>query len=339
MKKLCSVIAVSIVLLWGVVLPLAAQSEPVFLGVFSEPFTTAFIAGELEYPGELDWYTFDVTGDDSRVYLLCRGKDVYGTRTVVFDDESVHVGTSEEGTLEVILAAGTYRVRVDSVGSAVQDYSLIVSSGAETEPNDGILESNDLGSFTGVVLAFGSLLPRGDADFFRFEIPEGGLPEGGEALLIETNGSSSGDTVLILYRYSDVEQRYLPVAFDDDSGADYWSRLLLPAQPLDRYAIRVEETAYPLDGIEQYGLLITPLALSTDREPNDTSAQAVALMPASPATATWTADGVLDVDDTIDFYELALDTPALMRIWTESQPDTGNFDTLLALYTLSLIHI
>jgi len=330
-----SVIAMSIVLLWGLVLPLAAQSDPVFLGVFSEPFTTVSIAGELSYPGELDWYAFDVTNNDSRIYLLCGGEDTYGIRTVLFDHEGAHVGTSEDRILEVTLAAGTYRARVDSVGSAVQNYSLIVSSGAETEPNDGILESNNLGSFTGTVLAIGSLLPRGDVDFFRFEIPEGALPEGENALLIETNGSSSGDTVLILYRYSDLEGRYLPIAFDDDSGDNYWSRLLLPVQPLDRYAIRVEETVYPLGGIDQYDLLITPLALSADREPNNTSAQAVVFMPASPATAAWTADGLLGVDDTIDFYEVALETPALMQIWTESQPDTGDFDTLLTLYTSS----
>ena len=336
MKTQRSVTAVIIVLLWGLVLPLVAQSDPVFLGTFSEPFTTVSVAGELSHPGELNWYTFDVTNSDSRIYVLSEGEDDgYGIRTLLFDDEGAYISTAEDRILEVTLAAGTYRIRIDSVGNVVQDYSLVVSSGAEIEPNDGILESNDLGSFAGPVLAIASLLPQGDADFFRFEIPEGGLSEGENALLVETNGSSTGDTVLILYRYSDLEQRYLPIAFDDDSGDDYWSRLLLHLQPLDRYAIRVEETAYPLDGIDEYVLLITPLTLSVDDEPNDTSAEAVVFMPASPAAATWTTDGLLDVDDTIDFYELALEAPALMQIWTESQPDTGDYDTLLTLYTSS----
>ena len=181
------------------------------------------------------------------------------------------------------------------------------------------------------------MLPRGDADLFRFEIPEGGLSGGGNALLIETNGPSGGDTALILYRYSDLEQRYLPIASDDDSGDGYWSRLLLHPQAGVRYAIRAEETAYPLDGIDQYGLLITPLALRVDAEPNDTLAQAVVLVPTLPDADTSIIDGLLNADDTIDFYEFTIAAPALMQIRTESQsdPDIGEFGTRLTLYTPS----
>jgi hypothetical protein len=336
MKTQRSVTAVIIVLLWGLVLPLVAQSDPVFLGTLSEPFTTVSVAGELSHPGELNWYTFDVTNNDSRIYVLSEGEDDgYGIRTLLFDDEGVYIDATEDQVLEATLAAGTYQIRIDSIGTDVQSYSLVVSNGAEAESNDGILESNDLGNIAGEVLLIGSLLPRGDADFFRFEIPEGGLSGEDNGLLVETKGRSAGDTVLILYRYSDPERRYLPIAFDDDSGDGYWSRLLLHPQPLDRYAVRVEETAYPLDGIDEYGLLITPLALNVDDEPNDTPAQAVVLMPISPDAVAWMIDGLLDASDTIDFYELTIETPALMQLWTGSQPDAGDFDTLLTLYTHS----
>jgi len=332
MKTWRFLLAVGICSLWGL-LPGVAQSDAVFLGIFAEPFTTHSVTGELSYPGELDWYAFAVESDVSTVHLLCGGEDVSGIRMVVFDDQGAHVGTSEDETLTVTLNAGTYRVRVDSLESAAQDYSLVVSTGAETEPNDGILESDALGSFTDTVLVIGSLLPRGDADFFGFEVPEGVNLQGVNAFLLETHGPSLGDTVLVLYRYSDSEQRYLPVMSDDDAGEDYWSRLLLPVVPGDRYAVRVEETAYPLDGIEQYALVITPLTLTADQEPNNTVAEAVALEPVSPTAATWTAEGLLDVDDSIDFYQLTLDVPALLQVWTESQSHAGGYDSLLSLYT------
>jgi len=332
MKKWCSVLAVGICCLWGL-LPGAAQSDSVFLGALDGPFTTLYIAGELSYPGELDWYTFAVESDESTVHLLCGGEDVSGLRMVVFDDAGAHLGTAEDGSLIATLDAGSYRVRVDSLESAAQDYSLLVSTGGETEPNDGILASDALGSFTDKVFVIGSLLPRGDADFFSFEVPDGVDLQGVNALLVETDGPSLGDTVLVLYQYSNVEQRYLPIASDDDSGIDYWSRLLVPVSPGNRYIVRVEETAYPLDGIEQYALLLTPLALAADQEPNNTVAEAVVLDAASPTTATWTAEGLLDVGDAIDFYQLSLDAPALLQVWTESQSQAGGYDSLLSLYT------
>jgi len=150
-----------------------------------------------------------------------------------------------------------------------------------------------------------------------------------------TSGSSSGDTIIVLYRYSDSDGRYLPIAFDDDSGDSYWSRLLLQPESGDRYAIRVEETMCPLIGIDDYALSITPIALNVDDEPNNTSAKATVLALTSPEAAAWMADGLLDADDSIDFYKLTIDAPGLIQIWTESQPDAGDFDTLLTLYTPS----
>jgi len=336
MRTRCFTTLAVTVLLMGLAPSLAAQTDSVFLGSFSRPFTTFEVTGELTHPGQLDWYSFEVSGDDSVIFILTEGADEdYGIRALLFDNEDAYVDASEDGLLEATLAAGTYRIRIDSIESDVVSYSLVVLNGIESESNDGLLESDDLGEVAGEVMLFASLLPPGDADFFRFGISESGLPGASNALHIVTDGSSDGDTVLILYQYSETEDRYLPIAFDDDSGDSYWSRLLLWPEPGDRYAIRVEETMFPLIGIDNYALSITPVALTVDDEPNDTSAKATVLAPTSPEAATWMADGLLDADDSIDFYKLTIDAPGLIQIWTESQPDVGDFDTLLNLYTPS----
>ena len=327
---------ISVLLLLGFAFPILAQSEPVFLGSFSEPFTTFDVTGELTHPGQLDWYSFEVIDDHSSIFILSEGADSeYGIRALLFDNEDAYVDASEDGLLEITLPAGTYRIRIDSIGIDVQGYSLAVFNGIEIESNDGLLESNDLGEVVESALLLASLLPPGDADFFRFRISEDDLPGASNALHIATSGSSSGDTIVVLYQYSDLEGRYLPIAFDDDSGDSYWSRLLLRPESGDRYAIRVEETMYPLVGIDDYFLSVSPVALNMDEEPNNTSARATALAPTSPDTDAWMADGLLDADDSIDFYKLTIDTSGLIEIWTGSQPDVGDFDTLLTLYTPS----
>jgi hypothetical protein len=323
-----------IALLLAFVLPLAAQSDAVFLGAFSETFTTFVVAGDLAHPGELDWYTFDVVGDNATLFILAEGTgNESEIRALLFDEEDTYIATSDNGYLEATLAPGTYRIRVDSIRSDVQSYSLTVFNGVEIESNDGLLESDDLGNISGRIRVSASLLPEGDADFFRFQVSENGLPGNNNAILIRTSGPTAGDTVLILYQYNDTEERYLPIAFDDDSGDGYWSRLLLRPQPGGLYALRAEETAYPLEGIDNYILLLVPIILLADEEPNNTSARATELAPISAGAPTWRADGLLDADDTIDFYKLAIETSALIQINTESQSDAGDYDTVLVLYT------
>lgn len=323
-----------IALLLAFSLPLVAQSGAIFLGAFSEIFTTFVVAGDLAHPGELDWYTFDVIGDDSTIFILAEGAgDESGIRALLFDEEDTYIATSDNGYVEAALAPGTYRIRVDSIESGVQRYSLAVFNGIEIESNDGLLESNDLGTISGLVQVSASLLPEGDADFFRFQVSENGLPGDSSALRIETSGPTTGDTVLILYQYNDVEERYLPIAFDDDSGDGYWSQLLVRPQPGGLYALRAEETMYPLEGIDDYILLLMPITLLMDEEPNNTSAQATELTPTSIDTLAWGANGLLDANDTIDFYKLTIETSALIQINTESQSDAGDYDTVLTLYT------
>jgi hypothetical protein len=97
----------------------------------------------------------------------------------------------------------------------------------------------------------------------------------------------------------------------------------------------VEETLFPLDGISEYQLSISPLALRADEEPNNTSATAATLAPTTPTANTWEAAGLLDADDPVDFFALTIQSPVLIQINTEPQPGIGDFDTKLTLYTPS----
>jgi len=327
-------VSLFIILFLGLALPLAAQSDPQVLGTFSKPFTTFTVTGDLVHPGELDWYTFDITDKPSTIYILAESEeDPSDIRALLFDADDTYVATTDDGYLEAVLDAGTYRIRIDSIGSVVQSYSLVVLNGLEVESNDGLIESNDLGELAGSVQLFASMLPAGDADFYRFQISETGLPSNSNALLISTDGPEAGDTVLILYQFDEAEDRYLPIASDDDSGDSYWSQLLVLPQPGDRFALRVEETTFPLEGIDAYSLSVVPITLIVDAEPNNTSAQATQLTPISEDGTAWDIEGMLDVADPIDFFTLTIEASALVQIATEAQEGAGNYDTLLALYT------
>jgi len=101
--------AIVVLLLLGFALPLTAQSDAVFLGSFSQPFTTFEVTGELTHPGQLDWYSFEVIDDDSTIFILSEGEDEeYGIRVLLFDSEDVYVDASKDGLLEATLAAGTF---------------------------------------------------------------------------------------------------------------------------------------------------------------------------------------------------------------------------------------
>lgn len=321
-----------VVLFVGLAIPLAGQSDSQFLGTFSDPFTTFAVSGDLAHPGELDWYTFDIVGDASAIFILAESEE--GVRVLLFDSDETYIDATDIGYLKAVLDSGTYRLRIDSVESAVQSYSLIVLNGIEAESNDGLVESNDLGDLTGSVQLFASMMPAGDADFYRFQVSETGLSGDANALLIRTNGPAQGDTIAVLYQFDEAEDRYLPVAVDDDSGDSYWSQLLVRPQPGDRFALRVEETAFPLQGIDAYSLSIVPVTLTVDVEPNNTSTQATPLVPVNDVGTAWITEGILDVDDAIDFYKLSIENSALVQVATEAQNDAGEYDTLLSLYTL-----
>lgn len=331
-RQLTVLFVIGVLLL--IALPLVAQSDLQFLGTFSDPFTTYAVNGDLAYPGELDWYSFEIVDEASTIFVLAESAgDSTSIRALVFAENEDYIDATTDGYLQTVLEPGSYRVRIDSVQSSAMGYSLTILNGIEVESNDGLIESNDLGELSTFVQLFATLLPAGDADFYSFQVPDAGLPNNNNGLWIHTDGPASGDTVLILYRFDADADRYLPVAFDDDSGEDYWSQLLVRPLPGDRLALRIEETAFPLEGIGAYGLSIVPVTLTIDDEPNNTSSQATPLVPIDEQGTAWMIDGILDGDDSIDFFTFTIEASALVQIATEAQGSAGDYDTFLALYT------
>ncbi len=313
--------------------PLSAQSEAIHLGPFDDAaYMTATAEGTLAHPGALQWYAFSIDTEDTRLFIRLEGAD---TRALLFDSNETYLAGSENGDLERALAAGAYLIRVDNTGSGATDYTLLLSNGYERESNEGIAEANDVGTVEGAQLLLGALLPAGDMDVFRFDISDGGLANGANALRIRTGGPRSDDTVLVLYRFDDDAGRYLPIALDDDSGNEYWSRLLIRPEPGARYAVRVEETTFPILGIDRYYLSLEPMTLLSDEEPNDTSATAQDLDVLSSDRSNVVMAGVLGGDDDEDFVRLTLESRFLLHASTEPQPGVGEFDTILRVYTSS----
>ncbi len=332
MKRGC-LLALMMVLALGFALATHGQSAPTYMGSLSGSFATLSVSGELTHPGELDWFAFDVAADETAVHFRIRALgDSADLRVLVFEEDETYVASLESGDVSTTLGAGTYRVRVDSVDSESVSYVLTVYNGAETEGNDGLIEANDVGAITGPILLAAALAPAGDADFYRFSIPDTGLPPDTNVLSIETFGASAGDTAMVLYRFDEGAGRYLPVAMDDDSGDGYWSRLLIQPTASDQYALRVEETVYPLVGVAAYRLMLEPVFLMADAEPNDTSASALPLEKVADEANRWASSGLLESESDADFYAITIAEECLIEVRTGAQGTLGNYDSYLTLY-------
>ncbi len=309
----------------------ANESTP--LGELRTPMTTLSVQGRLSFPGALDWYSFCVQEDDALVSI--RIEPTVGApdlRLLLFDEAREYIDSASEDELRVTLMAGTYHLRIDSLAQAKAAYTLIIYNGVESESNDGLVEADDLRAISSVVMLSAALWPAGDADYYRFSVPAAGLPDSANALLIEASGGSDADTVMVLYRFTDSESRFLPIAFDDDSGDGFWSRLLVLPESGTQYAVRVEEFSYPYEGIEEYTLAVRPVKLTLDREPNDTAAEAIPMDPAPTEDAGWQAEGVLESPDDVDFYSFTVTDRALVDISTTAQAGLGIYGTFLTLF-------
>jgi len=320
--------AMGALLLLSILCP--AQTEPQTIGAFGNLLAVYTVDGMLSAPGAFDWYQFDVLVD-AAVFLIGSADAGVGLRVVVYDRDESFLAIGEDEIVEVSLSPGTYRVRVDSMESTTGPYSLLITNGTESESNDGIGEAESLGEILTPVMLISSLVPAGDVDFYRFEIPAGGLLDGADAIHVETQGPTGEDTLVVLYRYDDVAARYLPIAFDDDSGDGLWSRLLLRVSPGERYVARVQEVEYPFRGIDRYVFAIKPASLRVDAEPNDTAATATDL-DVDADGRSWSAVGTLDETDPVDFVRFTLPTFGLVQAATGPQGDLGDFDTVLSIY-------
>ncbi|HDS29229.1 MAG TPA: hypothetical protein ENN96_01960 [Candidatus Acetothermia bacterium] len=332
--KRTSVVWIVVLLALWISAPLTSADDTIVLGGLDNPLTTISSQGKLTFPGELHWYRFSVADNGGPVMVrLEAAGDSAQMRLLLFDGERKFMVAAEEHELRLNLQGGTYFLRVDSLTQAEQPYELIVYNGVESESNDGLIEADDVGEISAVSMMAASLLPPGDTDFVRFSVPEGGLPSPFNALLIESTGADAGDTVIVLYRFSDVDARFLPTAFNDDSGDSFWSRLLIVPAPGAEYAVRVEEFSYPYEGIQDYTLALRPISLALDPEPNDTPVEALPMDEASPEGMGWDAQGVLQDGVDVDYYSFLLADGALVDIEAIAQDGlTTSGATRVALY-------
>ncbi|RLG19495.1 hypothetical protein DRN74_06750, partial [Candidatus Micrarchaeota archaeon] len=232
------------------------------------PPTTLTVTSSMDYPGDIDWFTF---GLEASGPVVIYSESEAALRFVLFDSALGYLADGK-GEVFLTLEAGDYYLRVDSPDLEVGGYVIAVSNSVEAEPNDGLRMANPLGSFTGQPLRiYAAISPVGDLDCFRFEL----MPEAcGEARLrITTSGPGDDDTIMVLYRVDEEDPRqYIPIASNDDY-IDYWSGITLDPEP-GVYVVRVVEYGES-DVIESYTLTVDYVC--QDPEPNDTFAEAVGM--------------------------------------------------------------
>jgi hypothetical protein len=238
------------------------DAVPQSVGGLSETPGTIVVQGEVGYAGDLDWYSFVVTGDASQtVRLALRGNGAW--QLVLFTDDLASIGAADS-TMIRTLAPAVYRLRVQRATLDVGEYVLWISNALESESNDGLSAATPLGELTDTPLrVFAAIEPAGDVDFFSFVVPSdaiGGVQTLSQAVRIEAIGDGSGDSLILLYAWDAEKGYFLPVDRDDDSGPDAWSRLYLFDPAPGMYVVRVHEYA-DNETVAGYELQLTPITL------------------------------------------------------------------------------
>jgi hypothetical protein len=92
--------------------------------------------------------------------------------------------------------------------------SATLGCSAEWEPNNTVPEADLLGTVPDEACGKGAVDPAGDLDVWYFELLQPG------SVTVETSGMYDGDTIIGLYQADGT-----PIASDDDSGEDLFSRI------------------------------------------------------------------------------------------------------------------
>lgn len=306
--------------------PNEAPSAAVSIGAFGAVHDTIHVNGEIDYPGDIDWYGLAVQTDSIGLVMAASASEVE-VRLVVYDAELGYLHAAENrATLEV--GSGDYFLRVDAKGLATGAYELMVTNAVEREPNDGVGMANDLGiPGEEPSTIHGAIDPVADNDYYRFEVPD--TPAGGssaEYVLLETSGPG-GDTIIVLYAFDDTCGRFVPAFRDDDGGTDAWSAIFAPLTP-GEYIVRVEE--YAENGtIDAYEFSVSRFSIQ-QCEPNNSLEEACDLGVVSIGQ-TVEYDDLLDAGD-VDHFAFTLEQEADVTAETSGRPSA---DSILVLYDSS----
>ncbi|GEM_PF-845166 len=294
-------------------LPIQAAAVPapkgaIDLGSLGSEMYTSSHEGSLSYPGEEAWYEFEIT-EPVRAILLASSPD--GNLVMVLFDQDMNYITSASGILNEEMEPGSYYLRLGTCPYEEVDYSITLSNSFEIEPNDGISDAQDLGEISESQQIGGSILPSGDVDFFKFEIPS---EHGAISIQAETDLNTPA---LILYAMDDEEGRYLPVA----TG----SNRIIQMVDEGSYYLRVQG-----DGQRttfNYTLSISQAAWECDNEPNDGFEEAAYLGEVDLSSAL-DVDGCIAKEEDVDYF--AFDLLNMSNVVLETSGEDG--DSKICLY-------
>ncbi len=304
------------------------DAMPQSLGVVSTAGTTTLtVSGASGYPGDIDWYAFRVDGDGAATVRLAVESSAEW-QIVLYAEDMSHIASATD-TLARDLEPGAYRARIQEVELGRDSYTLVVSTAMERESNDGLLEATPLGTVqTDSLVAFASIDPAGDVDFFSFVVGAGFSAAAGPgvARVLRIDASCpTEDTLLLLYAKDETLGRLVPVARNDDAGNGRWSRIYLPSPEAGTYVVRIHEYADNAF-IDAYRVSVTPMDVRNE-EPNDTQAEATSL-------GRLDADGRLETTQFLeegdaDFFSFDVATAGCVAI--ETAGDSGG-DSVVCLY-------
>jgi hypothetical protein len=145
--------------------------------------------------------------------------------------------------------------------------TLLLGSGSATlgcsgewEPNNTIPEADLLGTVPDEACGKGTVDPAGDLDVWYFELLQPG------SVTVETSGLYDGDTIIGLYQADGT-----PIASDDDSGEDFFSRIDLVSsgrtlQP-GYYLVAVRDVYDDFSSKTPYIVTVTAVAKEPDQSP------------------------------------------------------------------------
>ncbi len=303
------------------------DAVPQAIGTLGISATTLSVDGSSGYAGDLDWYSFDVTGDRAQTVRLATDSTT-SWQLVLFSDSLVHIASATDA-LTQSLDPGRYRVRIQEADLGTDRYTLFISNAVERESNDGLVEAMSLGTLqTEPLTVFASIDPAGDVDFFSFDVPAdfaAGLAPGFSRIVRIETPCPVGDTLLLLYA-ADKELGWpVPVARNDDAGAGSWSRLYLVHPAPGRYTLRVHEYA-DNEVIPTYRVAVTSMTLA-DSEPNDTPDQATPLGELKSGGRLETSQFIAEGD--VDVFSFTVASPICALVATSGASDGDSIVCLL----------
>ncbi|MBN1857827.1 PPC domain-containing protein [Candidatus Bipolaricaulota bacterium] len=306
--------------------PNESPVQAMSIGTFGELAATVTVSGAMGYAGDSDWYRFEITASAAELILSTSTEDTSDLQVVLYSADVAPIEASEN-ELQVTLATGSYLLRIASSELRLLSYELVISSALEHEPNDGVCIPNEIGVIgSEIVRMYASIEPVGDADFFAFEVAEGS--EG--VVQLRTDGTS-GDTLLVLYRFDGELERYVPVARDDDSGAHGWSMIFSELDP-GKYIARIHDYG-DNETIGAYRFSAVQMVVE-ECEPNNTAVDACEL-------GSLDLGGLLEADDLlsggdIDFFEITVNAAGVLIVETSGPVGADSYICLRDASDISL---